>query len=113
MNISINGYGENNATFITEGLVCPFHTVKMAGNLTVAPCAAGDEFIGMAINTNNECTCVQLDGYAEFSYSGTAPATGYCRLSADGNGGICADENGREHLVVNVNTTKSTAGIIL
>ena len=113
MNISINGYGENNATFNTEGLVCPFHTVKMADNLTVTPCAAGDDFIGMAVNTNSEFTCVQLDGYAEFRYSGTAPATGYCRLSADGNGGIRADENGREYLVVDVNTAKSTAGIIL
>ncbi len=113
MNFSINGYGENAATFQTQGIVCNSHTVKMAENFTAAPCDDGDAFIGQCINTRGEYAAVQLCGYAVFTYSGDAPTAGYNTLSADGSGGIKADENGREYLVINVDTIKKTAGILL
>ena len=113
MNISIKGYGENTATFRTQGLVSSAHTVKMADNLTVAPCTADDDFIGIAVNVRGEYACVQLSGYAEVDFTGTAPAVGYCSLVADGKGGFSVGENGRKYLVVNVDTTNSKAGIIL
>ena len=113
MNISIKGYGENTATFGTQGLVCVSHPVKMTGNLTVGPCENGDDFSGVAVNVRNEYAGVQLAGYTEVSYSGTAPVCGYCPLAADGRGGVAVNENGRAYLVVNVDTSESIAGIIL
>ncbi len=113
MNISIKGYGENTATFGTQGLVCVSHPVKMAGNLTVGPCTAGDNFAGVAVNVRNEYAGVQLAGFVTVDYSGTAPVPGYCTLAADGKGGVSVNENGRKYLVVTVDTVKSTAGIIL
>lgn len=113
MNFSMKGYGENTATFRTEGVVSASHAVKMADNLTVEPCNAGDAFIGTAVNVNNEYASVQLDGYVTLTYTGTAPVVGYCSLVADGNGGIKVADGGREYLVTDVNTENNTAGIIL
>lgn len=113
MNISMKGYGENTATFRTEGVVSVSHVVKMANNLTVAPCNSGDAFIGAAVNVKNEYACVQLDGYVTLSYTGTAPAVGYCSLVADGKGGVMVSDTGREYLVAEVYTSSKTVGIIL
>ena len=113
MNISIKGYGENTATFATDGVVCASHVVKLADNLTVCHCNAGDKFAGPAVNVKSEYACVQLDGYVTVSYSGTAPCVGYCTLVADGNGGVKTDAAGREYLVTDINETTKTAGIIL
>ena len=87
MKISIKGYGENTATFGTSGIVSASHVVKMADNLTVSECSAGDKFIGTAVCVKNEYAGIQLDGYVTVNYSGTAPTVGYCTLVADGNGG--------------------------
>lgn len=113
MNISMKGYGENTATFKFQGLVCPAHTVKMTDNLTVGPCEAGDAFSGVAVNIRDEYACVQLSGHVQLDYTGTAPAVGYCALVSDGKGGVSVGENGREYLVVSVDTAKSKAEIIL
>jgi len=113
MNFSINGYGENTTTFRTTGLVCTGHTVKMADNLIVSPCEAGDEFIGVAVNTGDGYAGIQLDGYVKIDFTGTAPAVGWCGLVADGKGGVSADANGRKYLVVEVDTNNNKAGIIL
>jgi len=113
MNISIKGYGENTATFRTDGVVSVSHTVKMTDNLTVAPCNSGDAFIGTVINVKNNYACVQLDGFVTLSYTGTAPAVGYCTLAADGKGGVKVSDTGREYLVAEVYTPSKTVGIIL
>ena len=113
MKISIKGYGENTATFRTSGIVSASHVVKMADNLTVSECSAGDKFIGTAVSVKNEYAGIQLDGYVTVNYSGTAPTVGYCTLVADGNGGVKTASAGKEYLVTDVDTTAKTAGIIL
>lgn len=113
MNFSINGYGENTSTFRTTGLVCTNHTVKMADNLIVSPCEAGDDFIGIAVNTRDGYAGVQLNGYVKTDFTGTAPKLGWCGLVSDGKGGITADENGRKYLVVEVDAINNKAGFIL
>ena len=113
MNISMKGYGENTATFTTDGVVSVSHAVKMSDNFTVKSCAAGDAFIGTAVYVKNEYACVQLDGYVTLAYTGTAPTVGYCSLVADGKGGVKVADTGREYLVTDVDTANKTAGIIL
>lgn len=113
MNISMKGYGENIATFRTDGVVSTSYAVKMADNFTVTPCNSGDAFIGTAVNVKNEYACVQLDGYVTLSYTGSAPAVGYCSLVADGKGGVKVSDTGRAYLVTDVDTANKTAGIIL
>lgn len=113
MTVSLNGYGENTATFKFTGLVSPNQPVTMAENFTVKPCESGDIFIGSAVNAKGEYACIKLSGYTEFSYSGTAPTVGVCSLAADGNGKVCVSDSGRQYIVVNVNTDNSTVGILL
>lgn len=113
MNFSINGYGENTATLRTTGLVCTNHTVKMADNLIVSPCEAGDDFIGIAVNTRDGYAGVQLEGYVHIDFTGAAPSLGWCGLVADGKGGITTGDSSRKYLVVDVDTINNKAGIIL
>lgn len=113
MKISLNGYGENIATFKFTSLVAQGQPVTMEENFTVRPCAESESFIGMAIDANGEYASVQLDGYVRFGYSGTAPSVGICKLAADGNGNVCVNDNGREFIVTDVDTDNGTVGIIL
>ena len=113
MKISLKGYGENAATFKTANQIANGEPVAMVENFTVDTCKSGDNFIGCAVNSADGYSCVQLEGYAVFSYSGTAPETGVCTLAADGNGGVCVSGSGRQFIVTDVDTDKSTVGIIL
>lgn len=113
MKISLKGYGENTATFKTKNDVTPGEPVCMSGNYEVSSCNNGDLFAGAAVNSKDGYACVQLDGYCSFSYTGTAPSAGICNLVADGNGGVCVDESGRQYIVTDVDTVNSIVGIIL
>ena len=96
MTISLKGYNENTATFKTSGLVSPGHAVTMADNLTVKPCASGNAVTGVCVNVKGEYACVQLGGYVTLGYTGaTAPTVGYCKLAADGKGGVMTSASGR------------------
>lgn len=114
MSISFNGFGEKAATFkAAEGLAAGV-PVKVSANDTAAPCAAGDDFCGVAMNVSGGYAAVQLSGFAVLPYTGaTAPAVGYSELAADGSGGVKVLAGGRSLLVVNVDTTAKTAGIVL
>ena len=59
---------------------------------------------------------VQLRGYVQAAYTGTAPALGFASLVADGSGGLRVagtGETGRNCLVVSVDTTGKTMGLFL
>lgn len=112
MSVSFHGIGQVCATFLgsgTEGQV-----VKVSGQDTVAPCSAGNSFCGVAVCVKDDACCVQVAGFATVPYSGdAAPSVGYAALSADGEGGVKSDENGREYLVVSADTTAKTVTILL
>jgi len=114
MSISFNGFGEKAATFkAAEGLTAGV-PVKVSANDTAAPCAAGDKFCGVSLGVDSGYAAVQLSGFAVLPYTGTAaPAVGYNALAADGSGGVKVLEGGRSLLVVHVDTTAKTAGIVL
>lgn len=111
MNVSFEEIGRVSATFAVAsgeaGQVC-----KLSANGTVAACAAGDKFCGVLEGARKGYGAVQLHGFAEVQYTGTAPAVGYANLCADGTGGVKTGD-GREYLVVSVDTVKQTAVIEL
>ena len=113
MKFSMNGYGENAASFKTDGIVCSTHPVKITDNFTVSPCADGDAFAGIADGVRGNIACIQLAGYAEVTYSGAAPAFGWCSLAADGKGGVKVSENGKEYLVTRIDAENNKVGIII
>lgn len=114
MKISLNGFGENVATFEADSSVTGGMPVKMTGSGMVGACAAKDQFCGVAVSIRGGFAAVQLGGYAQVPYSGaTAPAVGYQTLSGTGDGKVQVEATGRSILVTDVDTTAKTCGILL
>ncbi len=85
---------------------------KVSAGGTAAPCADGDKFCGIAQSIRGGHVGVQLEGFVQVDYTGSAPGVGYVSLCADGSGGVKAG-SGREYLVVHVDSTAKTAVIKL
>ena len=113
MDISLNGFLENAATFAAAEGTVPGIPVKLTANGSVGPCAAGDGFCGVALNVRGGYASVQLRGYVVLSYSGTAPAPGWQGLLAAADGKVEADASGHAFLVTDVDTAAQTCGMIL
>ncbi len=110
MNVSFNGFGENVVTFETEGSVSAGMPVMVSESGKVK--AASDVFCGICVGERNGYAAVQLSGYVRAAFD-SAPDVGYTKLVGK-NGKISKDEsNGREYLVVDIDTVAKTAGIIL
>lgn len=108
MKVAFEEIGRIGASFAAEsgeaGQVC-----KMAANGTVAPCADGENFIGVMEGLRKGICGVQIHGFAELDYTGTAPGLGYAKLAANGSGGVKVSTAGREYLVVSVDETAKKA----
>jgi hypothetical protein len=114
MTISLNGFNEQVATFEAEPGVAAGIPVKMTGNGVVGVCADKDSFCGVALSERDGFAAVQLKGYVQLPYTGTAePSVGYQTLSAAAVGKIQADPAGRSCLVTDVDSTAKLCGIIL
>jgi len=108
--ISFEGIGEVMATFEAEENVKAGQVVKVSGNGTAAPCAAGDRPAGVAAAVKNGCAAVQVRGFATVSATGVG--IGWAKLSADGSGGMAADENGADYLVVQADGEGTTVVLL-
>ena len=114
METCFNGIGETAATFAAQSGVTAGMPVRMTGNGIVGPCAAGEDFCGVALNARCGYAAVQLHGYAELAVSGTAPGVGWKALSAAADGKIqLAATGGRQYLVVDSDDAAKTCGVIL
>ena len=113
MKVSFEGVGEQILSFAKANGTTKNVFVKVSANNTVAACAAGDKFAGYCIAENGSFADVKTAGYIEVGYTGTAPAVGYATLTAAANGKVKADANGREYLVLKVDTAAETVGFIM
>jgi len=114
MKISLNGYGENVATFEAQSGVVAGMPVKMTGNGVVGACGENDHFCGVAVSVRDGFAAVQLGGYVQVPYSGTAaPAAGYQMLSGTADGKVKVEDTGRCILVTDVDTAAQLCGMIL
>lgn len=112
MTVSFNGIGQVNATFLGKHLA-ENQVVKMSGHGTVAACADGDSFCGMALCCKDDACTVQVGGFVTVGYSGAAPAVGWTALAANGSGGVKTSASGRTYLVAGADTTAKTVTIML
>ena len=112
MNVSFNGIGDGLVTFAnqnaTRGAV-----VKVSAAGTVASCAAGEAFDGVAVYVDGAYAGVRMGGFVTVTYSGTVPAIGRGILAANGNGGVKTAESGDTYLIVAQDTAAKTITIKL
>ena len=110
--VSFKGIGQWCATFmgaeLSEGSV-----VKVSAAGEVSACENSDGFIGVVVCTDKDTATVQLGGFAELSYTGTAPELGCVGLAADDNGGVLASESGEKYWVVDKDEAAQTVMILL
>ncbi len=111
--MDFKGFGENVLTFKCDKSTGVGSTVKMTSSGTVTLAADGDIFAGVCLNIRDGYAAVQLCGYCEMTYTGTAPAVGYTKLASAGSDGVKTSTTGREYLVIGVDTDNKTAGFIL
>ncbi len=111
MKVSFEEIGHLSATFECDqasvGQVC-----KVTANGKVAPCVDGENFCGIIESVRKGAAGVQLHGFAEVKYSGSAPALGFSNLQSNGTGGVKAAGT-RSYLVVSVDAVNHTAMIEL
>ncbi|MBP1758632.1 MAG: hypothetical protein H6Q61_881 [Firmicutes bacterium] len=112
--MSVAFYGTQETVLSFEaGEVTPGYPVAISQNNTVANAPSGIAPAGVAIHVREGIAAVQLHGYTELPYSGTAPTLGWAKLVADGAGGMKTDAGGIGCLVVSVNETGKTLGMYL
>ena len=103
MNISYEGIGYLALNMpemdSVEGHVC---AISQWGD--VVCCESGQQFFGVVETVKNYMACVQVEGFVKLPYTGTEPTAGFIKLVADGNGGVMMSDNGRTHLVVQVDS---------
>lgn len=116
MKVSHEGIGESVVTFYNskQHPAAVGVPVKMSANGEVSACVSGDKFFGVCIACDSEFTAVQTAGYVKLGYTGaTVPTVGFVSLAADGSGGAAVNASGREFLVIDVDKTSASAGVVL
>ena len=112
MKTSFDGIGEAIVTFEAASGVAAGKPVAMSANGKVQAVTSG-AFCGICRSVRNGYAAVQIGGYITVPYSGTL-TVGYQQLAAATGSKVTVDTtNGREYLVVDVNSTAGTAGILL
>ena len=113
MAISFDAIGEKYVTFLAEDTANEGAVCKVSADGAVGGCAQGEVFCGVITQVRGGTASVLMGGYTELPYSGPAPAVGYGRLAANGEGGVQVGENGREYLIVRVDSANGTVGLFL
>ncbi len=112
MNVAFNGFNEDIVTFEAASGVTAGTPVTISANGKVAATTSG-AFCGICKSVRAGYAAVQLSGYVTVGSSGSI-SLGYQKLGAAADGKVKADStNGREYLVVDVDSTANTVGFIL
>ncbi len=109
----LTGFDTKEVTLYSDSDITPGMTVALTADSTGAIPASGEKFCGVCTDVRGRYITVALKGYAEASYSGTAPTVGYNTLAGDGKGNAAVNDNGRELLVASVDTAGKKFAVIL
>lgn len=111
-----NFYGYNK-----ESITLPFKskeqligkpvTVKSSDGVSV--CEEGDSIFGVISDQNRNYITVQLDGYIELPCSEQSSMLGFKSISADGTGGVKADENGTPVWIIRHDAESGIVGLLI
>ena len=113
MSLSYEGFNYNALTFRCSEKINSGTPVRICRSDNVMACSVNDEFHGVAVDGDTGYVSVQLKGMVKMYYTGTAPATGYCCLAANGANGVKAATEGNKYLVVSVDETAHTVTFLM
>lgn len=112
MKTSFRGFNEQVASFEADSSVAAGKVVGISANGKVQAVTSG-AFCGVCKKVRDGIAAVQLEGYVRVPYTGSL-SLGYQKVSATTGSKIAADStNGREHLIVDIDSNTNIAGIIL
>ena len=116
MSVAFNGM-ENQVVTFQAGTAETGKPVAMEANNRVKGAPSGIAPVGILLNKRSGHGAVQIKGYVQVPYSGSAaPDLGWTSLVADGSGGMrlaASGETGRTCLVESLNTAVKTMGLFL
>lgn len=113
MSVSYEGFNYNALTFRCSEKIYSGTPVRIYQSDNVMSCSVNDEFHGVAVDGDTGYVSVQLRGMVTLNYIGTAPATGYSYLAANGANGVTAATEGNKYLVVSVDETAHTVTFLM
>ena len=113
MNHYFSGFNTKEITLNADKSVKEGSAVVLADDSTVKAAAAGDIPCGICTKIRNGLASVVFAGHVTVPFSGTTPALGYRKLSADGNRGVKLNDNGKHFLVVYADEYEQTIDIIM
>lgn len=113
MAISFDSIGQECVTVRTNSNISVGSPCKFTASNTVSVCSDGNAFHGIVMSQREGFITLAVHGFVTVPYSGTAPTVGYCPLAAATGGKVKKLEGAKEHLVVSVDTTKSTVTFLL
>lgn len=114
MKVGFDGLLRTEATFEAVNPLFEGTLIKVTGD-GVAAKSVGEKFSGIVTKDENSFVSVQLKGYMEVPYEGTAPTYGITQLKSGTNADTVqtAASGGVEVTVVYVDTENSVVGFIL
>lgn len=115
MAVYFDGFDEKVLSFNSESGRKGALVYPVAGKSVKECDSSHANFIGFIRNAKCGLVGVQLGGYVECAYSGTAPEPGYRGLIADGYGGVKTDEAKADikRLVLWTDPATNTVGFVL
>lgn len=115
MSISLKGYENKTITIEAGSSLTVGSPVELDSDGKAVDASSGDYFIGVCTAIRNGWASVQLDGYVEVKYNGTAPGYGLVKLVANGSSKVKAGgaDDIALYKVVKVDTANTTVGFIL
>ena len=117
MAVDFKGYDERIVTFnAATASVSADKIVRISAKNTVALANGGEAFVGVVKSRSGSTAAVQIGGYTELTYSGSAPALGRGYLVASGMTSVMTAPTvgqGAPVIIVSVDTATSTIGCIL
>ncbi|MBQ7202863.1 MAG: hypothetical protein IJS03_02465 [Eubacterium sp.] len=115
MSISHKGYETKCLTFETGETITAGELVTVNSLGQAVKTSNGGNFVGVCIAVRNGYASVQVEGYVELPYSGSAPSVGLATLVSDSNANIKAggENDVVYYKVLKRDTTNKIVGFIL
>lgn len=113
LTLSYKGFNDNVLSFKTDMTETGF-PVQMETSQRIKRAIKGQDFIGVITSADGTIAGVQVDGYVELKYSGSAPNYGFCALVSDGNDGVQVSATSKHVVrVIMIDENTNTVGVIL